>query len=232
MFMRDPVAQLARSILRLLGKMKRLKYGYYRWATWLRRLSGNLVLGKRVRLFVPLRCDGEGVVYVSDRTKLGYPMAARYGSGAIMLQARNEGATIRIGRHCAFSNNVSIIAVESVEIGDDCLIGDMVSIMDSDFHGINPDRRRAGPVKTAPVKLQDNVWLGSRVVVQKGVMIGKNSIIAPNAVVTSAIPPDSIAAGIPARVIRSLSEESPETQRDASGHAKKRERGTHGATDD
>ena len=209
--------------------MQRLKYGYYRWATWARRLSGNLVLGKRVRLFVPLRCDGEGVVHVSERTKLGYPMAARYGSGAIMLQARSEGAVIRIGRHCAFSNNVSIIAVESVEIGDDCLIGELVSIMDSDFHGIDPDRRRAGPARTAPVKLQDNVWLGSRVIVQKGVTIGRNSIIAPNAVVTSVIPPDSIAAGVPARVIGSLSEESPETQRDSSPQAKKCERETRGA---
>jgi len=183
-------------------------------------------------LSVPLRCDGQGVVHVSERTRLGNPVAVRYGSGLIMLQARNEGATIRIGRHCAFSNNVSIIAVESVEIGDDCLIGELVSIMDSDFHGIDPDRRRTGPARTAPVKLQDNVWLGSRVIVQKGVTIGRNSIVAPNAVVTSAIPPDSIAAGIPARVIGSLSEESPETQRDASGHAKKRERDARGAPND
>lgn len=216
----------------MLGKTRRLKYGYYRWATWPRRLSGNLVLGKRVRLSVPLRCDGQGVVHVSERTRLGNPVAVRYGSGSIMLQARNEGATIRIGRHCAFSNNVSIIAVESVEIGDDCLIGELVSIMDSDFHGIDPDRRRTGPARTAPVKLQDNVWLGSRVIVQKGVTIGRNSIVAPNAVVTSAIPPDSIAAGIPARVIGSLSEESPETQRDSSGQTKKRERDARGAPND
>jgi len=207
-FMRDPVTQLTRSILGLLANTRRLKYGYYRWATWPRRLSGNLVLGKRVRLFVPLRCDGQGVVHVSERTKLGYPAAVRYGNGSIMLQARSEGATIRIGRHCAFSNDVSIIAVESVEIGDDCLIGDMVSIMDSDFHGIDPDHRRAGPVKTAPVKLQDNVWLGSRVIVQKGVTIGANSIVAPNAVVVSSLPADCIAGGVSARVIRSLSEAS------------------------
>lgn len=120
------------------------------------------------------------------------------------MQARTPDAVIRIGRHCAFSNNVSVIAVQSVEIGEDCLIGDFVSIMDSDFHGIAPDQRRTGPVQTAAVKLANNVWLGSRVIVQKGVTVGENSIVAPNAVVTSSIPPNSIAAGIPARVIGHL----------------------------
>jgi len=161
---------------------------------------------KHVRLFVPLRCDGEGIVHILDRTKLGWPQAPRYGDGSVLLQARNADAVIRIGRKCAFSNNVSVIAMESVEIGDDCLIGDLVSIMDSDFHGIAPDQRRTGPIKTIPVKLGDNVWLGSRVIVQKGVTVGTNSIVAPNAVVTSSIPPDSIAAGVPARVIGHLAE--------------------------
>lgn len=184
--------------------MRRWKYAYFKWSTWPRRLSGNLVLGKHVRLFAPLRCDGEGIVHVSDRTKLGWPLAARYGNGEVLLQARTPDAVIRIGRHCAFSNNVSVIAVQSVEIGEDCLIGDFVSIMDSDFHGIAPDQRRTGPVQTAAVKLANNVWLGSRVIVQKGVTVGENSIVAPNAVVTSSIPPNSIAAGIPARVIGHL----------------------------
>jgi maltose O-acetyltransferase len=186
--------------------MRRWKCGYFKLAVWPRRLSGNLVLGKRVYLFVPLRCDGEGIVRILDRTKLGSPPAARYGNGEILLQARTRDAEIRIGRHCAFSNNVSIIALQSVEIGDDCLIGDLVSIMDSDFHGIAADQRRTGPVRTAPVRVENNVWLGSRVIVQKGVTIGENSIIASNAVVTSSVPPNSIAGGIPARVLGSLSE--------------------------
>jgi len=205
--MADGLARFIGRCLRRLGGIRRWKYAYFRWATWPQRLSGNLVLGKHVRLFAPLRCDGDGVVHVSDRTKLGFPLAARCGNGEVLLQARTSEAVIRIGRHCAFSNNLSIIAVHSVEIGDDCLIGDFVSIMDSDFHGIAPDQRRTGPVLTAPVKLENNVWLGSRVIVQKGVVIGENSIVTPNAVVASSIPPNSIAGGVPARVIRNLSED-------------------------
>ena len=197
-------AQFARIYIRLADAMRRWKYGCFKCATWPRRMTGNLVLGKHVRLFAPLRCDGEGIVHVGDHTKLGWFQAPRYGSGQVLLQARSKDAVIRIGRNCAFSNNVSVIAMQSVEIGDDCLIGELVSIMDSDFHGIAPGRRRTGPIQTAPVKLENNVWLGSRVIVQKGVTVGANSIVAPNAVVTSSIPPDSIAAGVPAKVIKSL----------------------------
>jgi maltose O-acetyltransferase len=135
---------------------------------------------------------------------MGGRNSVRYGNGAILLQARGPQSRIHIGKNCAFSNNVSIVSVASVEIGDDCLIGELVSIMDSDFHGIAPDQRRSDSVKSAAVKLENNVWLGSRVIVQKGVTIGANSIVAPNAVVTSSIPPDSIAGGVPAKVIRGL----------------------------
>lgn len=200
-------AQLAVACLRLCEGMRQWRYRYFKWATWPQRLSGRLTLGKHVRLFAPLRCDGEGVVQVAERTRLGGPLSVRYGTGATMLQARGKNAVIRIGRHCAFSNNVCVIAAESVEIGNDCLIGDLVSIMDSDFHAVAPDQRRTGPVKTAPVKLESNVWLGSRVIVQKGVTIGANSIVAPNAVVTSSIPANSMAGGVPARVIRTLANE-------------------------
>jgi maltose O-acetyltransferase len=133
----------------------------------------------------------------------------RYGNGAILLQARDKDAWVKIGPDCAFSNNVSIVALKAVEIDDHCLIGDFVSIMDSDFHAIAPDQRRHGPPQTEPVHLERNVWLASRVIVQKGVTIGANSIVTPNAVVTSSLPPNCIAGGVPARVIRTLDASPP-----------------------
>jgi len=162
------------------------------------------MIDSTVRLYVPLRCDGEGKVLISKGTKLGARIALSIGNGSILLQARYPKSKIRIGEKCLFSNNVSVVAVESVEIGDYCLIGDMVTIIDSDFHGIDPDKRISDFVLTLPIKIENNVWLGSRVIVQKGVTIGANSIVTPNAVVTSSIPPNSIAGGVPARVIRSI----------------------------
>lgn len=206
--MGDGLRQCVHFCQRIVRRLSRWRYAWNRWSTWPQRATGNLVLAPKVRLYVPLRCDGEGHVQIAEGSKMGGRNSVRYGNGTILLQARAPKSLIRIGRNCAFSNNVSIVSMESVEIGDDCLIGELVSIMDSDFHGIDPDKRRSDAIQTAPVKLDDNVWLGSRVIVQKGVTIGANSIITPNAVVTTSIPPDSIAGGIPAKVIRRIVRDS------------------------
>jgi maltose O-acetyltransferase len=132
-------------------------------------------------------------------------MGVRYGNGCITLQARGRNSRITIGKDCKLSNNTSIIAIQSVEIGNDCLIGELVSIMDSDFHAINPNKRHSGRIKTAPVKLEDNVWLGSRVMVLKGVTIGENSVVAAGAVVTKSVPANCVAAGVPAKVLECIS---------------------------
>jgi maltose O-acetyltransferase len=84
------------------------------------------------------------------------------------------------------------------------LIGDQVTILDCDFHEISPITRMNGVGPIEPVVIGDNVWLGSRVMVLKGVTIGENSVVAAMSVVTKSIPPNSIAVGNPARVIRSI----------------------------
>lgn len=80
----------------------------------------------------------------------------------------------------------------------------MVSIFDTDFHCIPSENRNRSLGKVAPVVISNNVWLGSRVMVLKGVTIGENSIIAAGAVVAKSIPPNVIAAGVPAKVIRTI----------------------------
>jgi acetyltransferase-like isoleucine patch superfamily enzyme len=60
----------------------------------------------------------------------------------------------------------------------------------------------------APVRIGRNVWLGAKVTVSKGVAIGDNAIVGANAVVTHDIPPNAIAAGVPARIIRMRGEEA------------------------
>lgn len=167
-------------------------------------LDGRLVVGRDVKVFVPVRFDGKGTVSIGDRTVLGWPLSVRVGNGEILLQARDKSARVVVGRNVAFSNNVSIIAMQSVTIGDDCLIGDLSLFMDSDFHEIDPDNRRNGSGVSKAVAVGRNVWFGSRVIVQKGVTIGENSIIASQSVVTRDIPANCIAGGNPAKVIRYL----------------------------
>ena len=166
--------------------------------------SNKNVLGPNVVFNVPVRCDGNGTVIVRGNVVFGSPLAQKLGNGEILLQARPRGATLEINESVWFSNNVAIIATQRIVLGPNCLVGDSVMIMDSDFHSTDSFKRRTGDAVSAPVIIGKNVWLGSRVIVQKGVSIGDNSIIASAAVVTHNIPPNSIAGGIPAKVIRSL----------------------------
>jgi len=163
--------------------------------------QGKIVCS-RCRFNVPVRVyESRGTIVIGERTFLGFQAAPKYGSGAILLQAREADSKIVIGEGGAFSNNVSIVAKKSIVIGKRFLCGDMVYITDSDFHGIAVEERHLDG-KTIPVKIGDNVWMGSRVMVLKGVEIGDGSVIAAGSVVVSDIPPNSVAAGVPAKVIR------------------------------
>jgi acetyltransferase-like isoleucine patch superfamily enzyme len=109
------------------------------------------------------------------------------------------------------------MAEEKIDIGSDCLISWNVGIADSDFHPLEPAQRiidaqalapyfKGRPprprLKTAPVKIGTNVWIGMNAVILKGVTIGDNSVVAAGAVVTKSIAPNTIVAGNPAVVVK------------------------------
>ena len=111
-------------------------------------------------------------------------------------------AEIRIGNYCLISPGVRISAAQSIQIGDNCMLAANVTISDSDWHGIY---NRIRPFRcTKPVVIENNVWLGERVTVTKGVRIGENSVVGTGSVVTKDIPANSVAAGNPARIIKTI----------------------------
>ncbi len=110
-----------------------------------------------------------------------------------------KDACIKIGNGTYLNRNTLIVAQKQVEIGKDCKISWDVIIMDSDLHPLPGETR----VDSKPVIIMDNVWIGCRVIVLKGVTIGSGAIIAAGAVVTKDVPENSIAAGVPARIIAS-----------------------------
>jgi acetyltransferase-like isoleucine patch superfamily enzyme len=110
-------------------------------------------------------------------------------------------------------NGAIVMAEERIDIGSYCLISWGVGIADSDFHPLEPaqrlvdaqalapflkDRPPRPKLKTAPVKIGDNVWIGMNAVILKGVTIGDNSVVAAGAVVTKSVPANTIVAGNPA----------------------------------
>jgi len=114
-----------------------------------------------------------------------------------------KGATLTIGNHVGISG-ASIFCAESITIGNFVLIGVSCRVYDTDFHPIDYlARRESQPGKTAPVVIEDDVWLCANVTVLKGVTIGARSVIAAGSIVTRDIPADTIAAGIPAKPIGS-----------------------------
>lgn len=115
-----------------------------------------------------------------------------------ILSTVNAKAEIVLGDYVGMSST-SITAFKSVRIGNNVRIGANCVIMDGDFHLDDP---RVGAPRD--VVIEDNVWLGYGVIVQKGVTIGENSVIGMNSIVTHDIPANVVAAGMPAKVIKEI----------------------------
>lgn len=114
-----------------------------------------------------------------------------------------QGATLEIGESAFINYGCSISANQLVRIGPRCNIGTFCMVIDNAFHELEPERRHLRP-ESKPIILEENVWLGGRVIVLPGVTIGRDRVIGAGSVVTHDIPAGVIAAGMPARVIREL----------------------------
>lgn len=114
--------------------------------------------------------------------------------------------TIAVGDQVRL-NGVGLMARRGITIGDRCILGSTL-LVDTDFHSLRRDRATNphAPVGSAPIVVEENVWLAGQTVVLKGVRIGANSVVGFRAVVTRDVPPDVVVAGNPARVVRALDE--------------------------
>jgi acetyltransferase-like isoleucine patch superfamily enzyme len=121
-------------------------------------------------------------------------------------------ARIRIGSGTFLNIGVMIAAVELVEIGDHCMFANGCFVTDGNHRYDDLERPVPwqGFTSKGPTRIGDNVWCGANAVITSGVTIGERSVIGANSVVTSDIPPFSIAAGTPARVLRTITYETPE----------------------
>ena len=132
-------------------------------------------------------------------------------SHPLTIRTLAKGAEIRIGRNVGISGG-SICSAKKITIGDDCLFGADVVICDTDFHPIQPDERGNSELAyqaAKSVQIGRNVFLGTRVVVLKGVTIGDNSVIGAGSVVTRDIPDNVVAGGNPCAVLKQVPREAP-----------------------
>ena len=117
----------------------------------------------------------------------------------------NSEAKIYIGNNVGMSSTRMWIS-KGLTIGNNVKIGACVLLIDTDSHPIDYKVRRVSNegVKSAPIVIEDDAWIGAHSIVLKGVTIGARSIIGAGSVVTKSIPSDCIAAGNPCKVIRNL----------------------------
>ncbi len=110
---------------------------------------------------------------------------------------------VTIGERTAIGDRTEIHCGHKVTIGKQVAISWDVIFLESDYHSVG-----GGEGVPRPIIIEDGVWIGARCIILKGVTIGKNSVIGAGSVVTKSIPANSIAAGNPARVIRTIEGEA------------------------
>jgi len=144
------------------------------------------------------------------RTALLRKAGVKIGSSSLVqgpMRITGEGnpcASISIGVFTLISGALHCDIGAPLEIGSRVRIGHDVSLLTVD-HRVGPEEMRSGDRKFGAIEIGDGAWLASRVVVLPGVSIGAGAIVAAASVVTRDVPPNTLAAGVPARVIRNLS---------------------------
>ncbi len=128
-------------------------------------------------------------------------------------------SSISIGER-TYIGNSTIICAEKIDIENDVMISWGCTIVDHDSHSLNFQERRNdvsdwingnknwNTVKTAPIVIESNAWLGFNVTVLKGVKIGRGAVVAACSVVTKNVAPNTLVAGNPAKVIKNLENKS------------------------
>lgn len=123
-----------------------------------------------------------------------------------ILLTRIPGAVIEIGKNVGISG-ATIYARSKIVIGDNTNIGGNVKILDNDFHPVDPLARLADDkekIRTAPIHIGENCFIGCNVIILKGSKIGNNCVVGAGAVVSGCFEDNCVIAGNPAKVIRKL----------------------------
>lgn len=181
--------------IRVYQTLRGLKYRVFSTA----RLEGSF---HKVQ---PVLFAGQGRVISEGMVHIGVLPSPYLINGYAHIEARKPQSVIRFGDQVWLNNSPVIISDGAgIYVGDHTIAGPNLQIYDSDFHSLDPRKRMSGDYEVEPVFIGSNVFLGANVTILKGVTIGENSVIAADSVVTRDIPPNVLAAGNPAKVIRSL----------------------------
>lgn len=167
--------------------------GLTRGAIW--KLRGRATGWPIIHPSVRFRCRG-GKIEVGHLTSLGRGMYLE-----TVKRAHGDQTLLKIGDSTRIWDNTRIMAHCGVTIGADCAISWDCTILDCDLHHLSFDGEHFEN-NAAPIVIEDHVWIGCKVIILKGVTIGTGAVIAAGSTVTKSIPAHALAAGVPAKVIK------------------------------
>lgn len=151
-------------------------------------------VGVRVAGLAPIIDNPGGTIVVGDDVVFAAPRLAIHFSLEV-------GSRLSIGAESWLNDGVWIGCTERITIGERALIGPGVRIFDNDYHGLYERRRMPAG---RPVTIESDVWIGADAIVLAGVSVGRGAVIGAHAVVRHDVPPFSVVAGNPARVVKTL----------------------------
>ncbi len=178
-------------MLEKIGKIKSVPKILRTWWT----LRG-CVRNKGVRISSPMHLSNKGYFEIGAWT------CFHSGPYPTVIDIEPDAKFV-IGENTMINYGGIFHATRKIQIGNKCRIGHQVMIMDSSMHQEPPENRHLRP-SPKTVMIEDDVWIGSRSIILPGVKIGRGSIIGAGSVVTKDIPPMTIAAGNPAKIIREV----------------------------
>lgn len=191
------------SIKSLFNKFSRLRNFYLPNLIYL--LENDKTIGKNCVFNQVTRFVGSGLITLGSNCSFGFRMGGFIRGAGIEIQTRGRLGKINFGNNVSTNNNIFIAAANHIVISDYVRIGQNVTIMDFEAHGISPNlRSKIGEIGT--IFIGNNVWIGNNVIILKNSSIGKNSIVAAGAVVSGKFPENVIIGGVPAKIIKKIIE--------------------------
>lgn len=182
----------------------------YRHFKTKRSFRKNAILGKNVQF-------GNAGCNCSSQSKCKQDIIIGENSFINGIFCTQANGKIVVGDHFYLGANSMLGAINSIKIGKCVIISNDVKIYDNNNHPTSPKARMEMSLggfsndnwqwkhsASAPIVIEDNVWVGQYSTILKGVTIGKGSIVATRAVVTKDVPPYSIVAGNPAKVVKKI----------------------------
>lgn len=170
------------------------------------------IVGEHFSVLLSAKVDNT----TKDKSKVRFGNNCEIGA---KIHVEGNGS-VSVGDYTTIRGNSFIESTNQVRIGSYVMISNNCTIRDHNSHPTSPAKRKemclsgfSSPLwqnslaESAPIIIHDNVWIGEKVIILKGVTIGEGAIVATAAVVTKDVPPYSVVAGNPARIVKTMIEE-------------------------